>query len=254
MGILEKLNMLELAEEERVKAQEKFLATLALVSDTELNDIVGYLNSEGVKITKAKEIKVLGNAKEEILKKFSILGEIHETNIYRQDPTLINHNVIDIYKKIKYCNQMGRPYKTELGEYEPFLFSELLWQQEFNRDFKAEAPTHLEETKKSEKPALEQETHEVYETSPVVENKPSFEEPLENSSPDFEHIDIQEYMKNTDDSAELEAKTTDFATVRRELEASLKELDSLKSLSDDSFEEISFNDLEPESYGTRRAA
>ncbi len=246
MGLIEKLDMLDLKEEEREKAKTKFLATLAIVSDEELRGVVDTLGGEGIRITRAKEIKVLGNTKEDISKKFSILDEIHETGIYQQDPSKINLNVIDIYKKIKFCIQSGRPYKKEDGTYEPFLFNELLWQQEFSKEMKPEAP-------KVEQTLVEEAPKNVIE--PVMTEAPKVEPVIEPIvSEDTIHRDIKDYMLDSNDEAELEAKTTDFATVRKELEASLKELDSLRTLSDDNYDEISFNDLEPESYGMGRAA
>ena len=129
MITVEKLDLLMLGKEERRKAEDKFLASLALVSEEELREVTEYLNSEGVQITKAKDIKVVVNSKDEIAKKFSILNEIHETDVYRQDPSRINRNVIDVYKRIQYCKQIGKSYKKEDGTYEAFLFNEMLWQQ-----------------------------------------------------------------------------------------------------------------------------
>lgn len=237
MGILEKLEMLDLTEEEMKKAQNKFLASLSLVSDEEFRGSVEALKNEGVRITRAREIKVTSNSSDDITKKFNILGEIHETDLYRQNPNMINRNVIDIYKKIKYCIQLGKSYKREDGTYEPFLFNEMLWQKEFNNLSMSTPP--VEEIK----PEI---------AEPVVETTLSVDQPV--VAPIDEHMDIKEYMLKSDDTADLEAKTTDFATVRKELEASLRELDSLKNMGDNSFDEISFNDLEPESYGPRRAA
>lgn len=245
MGILEKLEMLDLTEEEREKAKGKFLASLSLVGDEEFRSSVAALEKEGVRITKARDIKVTTNSSEDISKKFSILDEIHETELYRQNPSLINRNVIDIYKKIKYCNQLGKPYKREDGTYESFLFNELLWQKEFNGDLNMNTP-HIEEAK----PVIENPEPVVH----AVETIPTMGQIVTHIEPSDEHLDIKEYMLNSNDTADLEAKTTDFATVKKELEASLQELNNLKSMDDNSFDEISFNDLEPESYGTRRAA
>ena len=115
MEIIDKLSLLNLSEKEQKKAKEKFMATLSLVSEEEIRDILNLLSSKGIYITKANEIKILANSKEEILKKFSILEEIHEEDIYKEDPLRINKNVIDIYKKIKYCIQNGIAYKWEVG-------------------------------------------------------------------------------------------------------------------------------------------
>lgn len=245
MALKAKLDLLSLSDEERAKAQEKFLATLALVSEDELREVIGYLSSQGVQISRAREIKVLGDTKAEIAKKFSILGEIHEEGIYIQDPTQIPRNAIDIYKKIKYCIQNGRTYKREDGTYEPFLFSEAAWQAEFNR----------ESTIVTEVSAVKPLNDTIVTVEPVVAPELDLGEPVVPVSTiveDTDHIDIGEYMKATDDVAELEAKTTNFAAIRKELEGQLAELDALKSMNFS--DEISFTDLEPESYGMGRAA
>ena len=107
MALKAKLDLLSLSDEEKSKASGKFLATLALVTEEELTDNLAYLSSQGVQIRNAREIKVLADTKAVMAKKFSILGEIHEEGIYREDPTLITRNAIDIYKKIQYCTQNG---------------------------------------------------------------------------------------------------------------------------------------------------
>ena len=116
MELIEKLSLLNLNEKEEKKAKEKFMATLSLVSENELRERLDFLKSKNVEITKAKEIKVLAIPVEELSKKFSILDEIHETDLYISEPSTLSLNVIDIYKKIKYCIQNNIEYKWEVGE------------------------------------------------------------------------------------------------------------------------------------------
>lgn len=245
MALKAKLDLLSLSDEERAKASGKFLATLALVSEEELNEVLTYLSSQGVQITNAREIKVLADTKAVMAKKFSILGEIHEEGIYREDPTLISRNAIDIYKKIQYCKQNGIAYKREDGIYEPFLFSEAAWQKTFNRE--STVVSDVAKTTAGDSII----TIEPVVTSVLEVVEPVIPVAVEPESED--HIDIKEYMMSSDDEAELEARTTNFAAIRKELEGQLAELDALKNMSfDDS--EISFTDLEPETYGMGRAA
>lgn len=247
MALNRKLSLLSLSKEEQVKAENKFLASLALVDEDEIKDIVDYLNTQGVSITKARELKVVANSKEELAKKFSILSELHETNIYIQDPSQLNRNVIDIYKKIKYCMQIGKSYVREDGTYEPFLFSEVAWQKEMSKEVKQEV---VEPTKQA--PIEDFITLEPV-SEPVLEIiEPAIPQVEEQPIDDTDHIDIKEYMKATEDAAELEAKTTSFADIKKSLEDQLALLDSFKTAGLE--EEISFNDLEPESYGMGRAA
>lgn len=245
MALKAKLDLLSLSDEEKSKASGKFLATLALVTEEELTDNLAYLSSQGVQIRNAREIKVLADTKAVMAKKFSILGEIHEEGIYREDPTLITRNAIDIYKKIQYCKQNGISYKREDGTYEPFLFSEAAWQKAFNRE-----STVVSEVAKQvvEDPIV---TIEPVVAATISGVEPVIPEAIELE--DEDHIDIKEYMKASDDIAELEARTTNFAAIRQELEGQLAELDALKNMTFDDGE-ISFNDLEPETYGMRRAA
>ena len=242
MTLGDKLDLLSLSPEERKKAEEKFLATLALVSYGDLKEVVRYLESKNVFITRAREIKVLGNTKEEIAKKFSILEEIHETDIYVQDPNRISHNVIDIYKKIKYCNQAGIKYRNEDGTYKNFLFNEVAWQAEFSKE-------------RSPKPkAFSGVEPDIVTVDPLTSRRTTT-----TSKPgDDKYIDIKDYMARMDkiDSSKKEMEqpeigATDFATIRDDLEKELAALDSLKGMGMD---EISFNDLEPDSYGLGRAA
>lgn len=228
MALIEKLNLINLPEEEKEKALEKFLVSLSLVSEEDLRNVLSYLLTQGITITKAREIKVLSNSKDEISKKISILGEIHETDIYHQDPLLLNKNVIDIYKKIKYCIQIGKAYKKADGTYEPFLFSESLWQQEISevKNFGEDSISNsLEDNLVTVATVVEE---------PIMDSFNSFNA---STKPETEPVDE-------------EAKTTNFADIRQQLEAQLKELDALKAGN----EVISFGDFEPETYEMRRAA
>lgn len=251
MELEEKLDILALSPDQREIAKKRFLATLALVSKEELNEIKNYLYTEGIVISKAREIKIFANSIEEIAKKISILGEIHEVYMYTQEPLMINKNVIDIYKKLQYCKQNNIPYKREDGTYESFLFSELAWQKEMNRTpiVKEEIVENVEtpvEDFVTLEPAIEP-TLEIDEPISFVEPEEINDAPMQNN-----HVDIKEYMSISEDEKELEAKTTSFANIRQNLEEQLALLDDLKSSNFE--EEIGFNDLEPESFGMGRAA
>lgn len=109
-----KLDLLELNERERNIALEKFLVTLSIVSLDEIKRIVEFLKLKDVHITKARELKVLCNDYNEIIKNFNIIDSINELDMYREDPIRINNNALDIFKKIKYCTQMGISYYEEV--------------------------------------------------------------------------------------------------------------------------------------------
>ncbi len=109
-----KLDLLELNERERKIALEKFLVTLSIVNYDDIKKIVEFLKLKDVHITKARELKVLCNDYNEILKNFNIIDSINELDLYREDPIRINNNALDIFKKIKYCTQAGIKYYEEV--------------------------------------------------------------------------------------------------------------------------------------------
>lgn len=284
MALKEKLDLLDLSEEERKKAESKFLATLSFVSENEIKEVVDYLNAKGIRITKAKEIKILGDSKVEIAKKFGILEEIHEEGIYRSNPLLITRNALDIYKKIMYCVQLGKPYKKEDGTYEEFLFSEIEWQKSFN---KGSETINKEEIKDDVisfdnvdsvvEPILD-EMEQVVEPLHQEELFSNDMEtllnvPLESSSLNNESLDVEmdednrgevisfanlksSVEKMQSELGDIDSKTSDLAAQRQALEQEYNRLDDFKnsftSALNDEF--IGFGEIEPESYGMRRAA
>lgn len=288
MSIADKVNLLMLGEDEKKKVLEKFLPTLALVDENELIKRMDFLKKKGIFIIKAREVKVLANPAEELSKKFSILEELGETDIYRQDVTMINKNVIDVYRRIKYCIQIGLPYKKEDGSYEPFLFSDIEWQKkiEGKKQVKQETPKEVEKSDtipyvaKEEKKAdatisVEQPVEvqtpndltgnlEIENSSANLESfsdkesevnqdnsfENSFEKELSqvvinDKKDETEHMDISEFAKM---SEENKPKTINYDSARKELEAQLNLLDSLKNdLNGEMNDEISFDDI---SFGT----
>ena len=113
-NIKAKLDLLELSDKERKIATEKFLVTLSIVSYEEMKKILDFLKLKDIHITKAREIKILCNDYSEITKNYSIIESINEVDLYKEDPIRLNNNALDIYKKIKYCMQMGMSYYEEV--------------------------------------------------------------------------------------------------------------------------------------------
>ena len=266
-----KLDLIGLSEKEREKAEQKFIVTLSLISYEDLKEINRYLKEQGVFITKAKDIKVYTNPIVEIKKKFSILDEIHEVDIYRQDPSKINLNVLDIYKKVKYCIQIGKSYKKADGSYEESLFSEFEWQKVFNRE--SSTVDFIEADKNDEIITVQPTTSEIVAEPKIIDYlsdteliNPSFErvkdaellDPMANHmvTGDEEKttniIDIGDYMVSPQNSvtnkmANDELDMGSFDKIRKELEGlqgQLAELDSVGTLDED----ISFNDILTEDY------
>ncbi len=227
--INDKLALFDFNDKERKNAIEKFLIDLVVVPYEEMKDIVSFLKSKGVSINKARELKIVCNGYSEILKKFSIIESINEIEIYREDPSRINLNALDIFKKIKYCIQVDRSYKKEDGSYEKFLFSEAEWQKTFN--------------KTSETVAL---------SSNDLPESVLSEDDLVTVSP----------SSSSDDEVKIidEDITQPFAKIREDLEGLRSELASLSDYENPEYsDEISFSDITPDVYDTetnsyRRAA
>lgn len=252
MALQEKLSLLNLNADQEQIVKEKFLATLSLVSEEDIKDIIAYLNEHGIMISKAREVKILANPREELTKKFSILGELHETKIYTQEPTMLNKNVIDLYRRLQYCRQNGIEYKDEEGKYKSFLFSESSWQQEISK-------SPIEPAKVSTEQPVDIVTIEP-ETNDNIINFEDYmgfseDEPVsdvsETQSSDI--VDINEYRQNLAESVEevLDMKTANFASIKEELKAALADLDAAKN---GEISELSFNDIQPETFGLGRVA
>ena len=80
MGIEDKLSLLrDLKDKDEVTY--KFLSTLALVTYDELKEVVDYLASKNVFITKARYLKVLGVPKNDIVRNFDILEESYSNYV-----------------------------------------------------------------------------------------------------------------------------------------------------------------------------
>lgn len=231
MTLKDKLDLLSLSEEERSKAESKYLVTFALISSGDLKAVVQFLESQNVVITRAREIKILAIPKEEMVKKFGILAEVHETDIYVQNPSRICCNALDIYKKIKYCKQVGKEYRKPDGKYEDFLFNETAWEKEFSR-------------RRAEKiVGMPHNDPQIVSVDPLTAKRTSV-----SSSNNDKYIDIRDYMNNpTPADKELDKLASDFDTIRGDL---ARELDMLNSFNGIGSDEISFTDLEPESYKT----
>lgn len=251
MTLTNNLDLLMLGKEERAKAESKFLVSVILMNP----DTIKYLNEQDIIIKKAKDIKVATNSPEEVQKKIGILNEIHETEIYKQDPSRINHNVIDIYKRIQYCKQYNIPYKKEDGSYEKFLFSEITFQQLISNEKETIVTPQVFSPVEEEMVTLEPEiapiefNFEKPNIEPIFEKKPVI---------DNKHIDINEYRENELNKEVEEAHTTTYDKVVADLAGLEQARQSLKNFRDElnsdlNFDTISFEDLDlgSESFGGR---
>ena len=255
MTLTDKLSYLNLSDEESKKAISKFLVGLGMLDYAEFIEVINKLRQYKIEITKAKDIKVIANGLDNIEKKISILDEIHEVDVYRQDPSRLNCNeVLKLYQRIQICKQTGISYKKEDGTYELFLFNEYDWKKMMNdrtgEIAQSQEFTPVEEDIVTLEPVASVEPEVVI--TPIDEMIAIEPEPI--LPQDDTHMDIQDYMANAaEDIEEIQAKTTNFAAVREELEGfkdQLAELDALRSQIDFG-EEISFADLDTNSFGGR---
>lgn len=278
MTLIEKLSLLNLDKKEEVKARQKFLATFSLVSENELKERLEFLRSKNILITKVKEIKVLAIPVEELAKKYTILSEIHETELYVSEPSALLLNVIDIYKKIKYCIQNNIEYKWETEKntyrYADFLKSEIKWKEFLSQREKSNKVSE-------EIPSLGEDlvTLEPFNDAPVKEEASNnlfqeFTSPLdfkfedantEDNLVSFSEIktpQIEEPIKldpSFSSVANDEVKPASFGNLD-DIQSQLDKLDELKSsLSDsqdiyfgDSYngDSLGFNDISPEFFDT----
>lgn len=273
MGIEDKLSLLrDLKDKDEVTY--KFLSTLALVTYDELKEVVDYLASKNVFITKARYLKVLGVPKNDIVRNFDILEEIHETQIYEQDPSRISNNVIDINKKIKYCIQNGISYKNADGTCKQFLFSEKAWQERMLKETKTEVKEVtpvLDETLVNMKPVVEESN--IIEFNPVLDETPEdkqaeiipFSPVLEEDS---NVMDIKEFQnKNEVPTMTFDNLTNSVQKMQNELgnietqkNALEQEKAELKAFQDSmlkelvSFDDLDFEQFRDDSFGIGRAA
>ena len=84
MTLKDKLDLLNLSEEERSKAESKYLATFALISSGDLKAVVQFLESQNVAITRAREIKILAIPKEEMVKTFLAIYLLTQSQLQQQ--------------------------------------------------------------------------------------------------------------------------------------------------------------------------
>ncbi len=238
MTLREKLDLFELPEEEVKKAESgKFLAALEYVTAEEIKTVLAFLRSKGLSIEKAKELKVATNDLSKLKTNVNFVEDVHEMALFNEDANRLSGNGLDIFKRINYCKKNNIEYKNADGQYEKFLFDESLFQKVVTRGNVSPSVESMNFVPEDDLITLEPVGIDNYDDDKTVEVSPMVVDEFRSASQDLENI---------------EAKTTDFATVRRELENQLAELDSYRNSNNDFADEISFNDIEPESYGMGR--
>ena len=259
MTLSDRLSYLNLSDEESQKAISKFLATLGMLEYAEFIEVINRLNHYKIEITRAKDIKVIANGLDNIEKKINILDGIHEVDVYRQDPSRLNCNeVLKLYQRIQKCKQSGIKYKREDGTYENFLFDERLWQQQLKGKIEEVIAPPTFKLSEEDMVTLEPDNtplnipeepvvpvvDEVYMNIEDYVAQPEIEEP-EAHTTTFEVVSDGIVAQNLEDSI---SKLANDKKTLENFQQQLSELDTLKNQSDFG-EEISFDDLEPDSFG-----
>lgn len=283
MELFDKLSLLHLDEKEEKKAKKLFIQDLHFVSDEELKEILELLEGKGVVIKNAREIKVLTNSKNELQKDFDILEE--DWQMFRQDPNMLNRNVIDLHKMKMYYDQKGISYRSENGEYDLSMFSEDAWRKismneetktaDVEEDIVTLEPSVEDNNNSNDffdkldeetfEPVIDDESEsksdELVNFSDLIseeEEKPLFQKVDEvEETPAYSMYDELEKDQKIDEEDKINESVDNFANIRAELESQLKELDNIKeSQNNDSeieFDDnlsniVGFNDINPETY------
>lgn len=204
--IKEKIDLLGLPEDERVKLEEKFAPSLAYVSIDGMKAVIDVLNRKNEKITKARDVKVLTNPASKIEKNYEFIEEAHEPDIYVGNIHAHNCQVIDILKRINFCKQYNISYRNEDGTYKDFLFKESLFQKEV-KELDSTMEASLDNV-------LPEETEPIDVTVPEVEMTDTYAQ-----AGDSEHQDIEEYMADAEKELDdIEEATTTFEDIAKRLD------------------------------------
>lgn len=188
--MIEKINIVSnnLSDKEKTKLP-KFYATLSLTSEEDLKNVLSFLDSNGIKVTKANELKLLTNNVDELRNKLNILESVGEKELAIKEPKRLNNNILDIIKRINYCKAHNVEYKDAEGKYMIFLFSTTKW--------------------KSEVESKGLDTTPVVETEPVV--TPSVEAEETKDTNEFDNYSkIREELEATRKALENEFDFTSF--------------------------------------------
>ena len=266
----EKIELLQdygMPEKEIAKVKSRFMPALGLTSYDELKAMLDYLKEKNIKIKNARHVKDLVNEISKVRGGVTLLEEVNAVSIYEQNPKYLSYSAFEISRRINYCKFNNIVYQNEDGTYKDFIFNE----KEFNQELESHRKVEKEETPLTDndfkfEPVSDEDIKfvEPVDFTPSVEDvTPTFNgfDNIEPTEPDsFKELISSELSEDkpkddfTSDIDDLEAKTTDFDALKKELaeygeglEKSTDDLDNLISFNDYNFD----ND---EGYGRRRAA
>ncbi len=252
-SLKEKAELFNLDEKENKLLIERYSYTLATTPYAELKDSKEYLETQGITITKAREVKVLAHSIQILKNKCSLMGEAHEMELYRLDPVKLNLNAMDLWKKIKYCNQINVPYKNEDGTYKDFLFDE--------KEFQEKTGKPVDTTVIDPTPIVEE--AEVKEEAPVINESTvpditmTINADLTKALEDIEprdyietppHIEMSDYSSNNmiNDFQKIENNATSFSTLQENVKRQMDALNNEDVVNP--MDMVGFNDIEPETF------
>lgn len=199
--MIEKINIVSnnLSDKEKTKLP-KFYATLSLTSEEDLKNVLSFLDSNGIKVTKANELKLLTNNVDELRNKLNILESVGEKELAIKEPKRLNNNILDIIKRINYCKAHNVEYKDAEGKYMVFLFSTTKWKNEVeSKGLDAATVQEIEPATKLEE----------QKTGPVV--TPSVETEGKKATDEFDNYSkIREELEATRKALENEFDFTSF--------------------------------------------
>ena len=92
------------------------------------------IKEKDIKITKAKELKILTIDPKTILQALELSEKMGFIDAYRQEPTRLCQMVTNVIKRLAKCEAMSIPYKNEEGKFSNFIFSERKFTKMMNEE------------------------------------------------------------------------------------------------------------------------
>ena len=123
----ELLELVKGLDDEQKKIFYKYLRVIKVCSDN-FTEKFNFIKEKGFKLDKARGIiRLLELDLDELKNKFSIYEAANLSDMVINYPELLRYNAKKVIDRIKTCEEVGKGYKTDNGEYLGFLFNDAEW-------------------------------------------------------------------------------------------------------------------------------